>query len=186
MVGLLFKKQNNSNGEGFEKLTDNWIYLQDKNLVAGRLQIFNNWSPHMAEDKNNLWVGMEFFCSESDLIWNNSREEMTALALKEIREIGLIQHETLIDSTVIKIPKAYPSYIGAYEQFSVIQEFLDRIDNLYLTGRNGMHRYNNADHSMMTAMIAVENIINNQKDRSNIWAVNMEQDFHEESLKPKV
>jgi protoporphyrinogen oxidase len=185
MVGLLFKKQNNSNGEGFEKLTDNWIYLQDKNLVAGRLQIFNNWSPHMVEDKNNLWVGMEFFCSESDPSWNSSREEMTALALKEIREIGLIQQETLIDSTVIKIPKAYPSYIGAYEQFSVIQDFLDRIENLYLTGRNGMHRYNNADHSMMTAMIAVENIINNQKDRSNIWAVNMEQDFHEESLKPK-
>ena len=185
MVGLLFKKQNTSNGEGFEKLTDNWIYLQDKNLVAGRLQIFNNWSPHMVEDKNNLWVGMEFFCSESDPIWNSSREEMTTLALKEIRAIGLIQHETLIDSTVIKIPKAYPSYIGAYEQFSVIQEFLDRIENLYLTGRNGMHRYNNADHSMMTAMIAVENIINNQKDRSNIWAVNMEQDFHEESLKPK-
>jgi protoporphyrinogen oxidase len=185
MVGLLFKKQNNSKGEGFEKLTDNWIYLQDKNLVAGRLQIFNNWSPHMVEDKNNLWVGMEFFCSESDAIWNRSREEMTSLALKEIREIGLIQHETLIDSTVIKIPKAYPSYIGAYEQFPVVQEFLDSIDNLYLTGRNGMHRYNNADHSMMTAMIAVENIINNKMDRTDIWAVNMEQDFHEESPKPK-
>jgi protoporphyrinogen oxidase len=185
MVGLLFKKQNDKNREGFEKLTDNWIYLQDKNLVAGRLQIFNNWSPQMVQDNNNLWVGMEFFCSESDAIWNNSRDEMIALALKEIREIGLIRHEALIDATVIKIPKAYPSYIGAYEKFYVIQEFLDKIDNLFLTGRNGMHRYNNADHSMMTAMIAVENIINNQKDRSNIWAVNMEQDFHEESLKPK-
>jgi protoporphyrinogen oxidase len=180
MVGLLFKKESSKGKEGFETLTDNWIYLQDKKLIAGRLQIFNNWSPQMVADKDNLWVGMEFFCSESDAVWNNSREEMIELALKEIKEIGLIQQESLIDATVIKILKAYPSYIGAYEQFSVIQEFLDGIDNLYLTGRNGMHRYNNADHSMMTAMIAVENIINNQKDRSNIWSVNMEQDFHEE------
>ncbi|HEY4937171.1 MAG TPA: NAD(P)/FAD-dependent oxidoreductase, partial [Puia sp.] len=185
MVGLLFKKQYDKGRDGFEVLTDNWIYLQDKDLIAGRLQIFNNWSPQMVKDKNNLWVGMEYFCSESDTVWNKSREEMIELALKEITEIGLIQKKALIDSTVIKIPKAYPSYIGAYDQFAVIQEFLDKIENLYLTGRNGMHRYNNADHSMMTAMIAVDNIINNQKDRSNIWAVNMEQDFHEESLKRK-
>jgi protoporphyrinogen oxidase len=183
MVGLLFKKQDDKNKDGFELLTDNWIYLQDKNLIAGRLQIFNNWSPDMVGDKNNLWVGMEYFCSESDAIWGKSREEMIELALKEITEIGLIRKEALIDATVIKIQKAYPSYIGAYDQFPVIQEFLDTIENLYLTGRNGMHRYNNADHSMMTAMVAVDNIINNQKDRSNIWAVNMEQDFHEQ--KPK-
>jgi protoporphyrinogen oxidase len=183
MVGMLFKKEEGKSS--FEKLTDNWIYLQDKDLIAGRLQIFNNWSPQMVEDKNNLWVGMEYFCSESDEVWNKSRDEMINLALKEIREVGLIRKEALIDATVIKIPKAYPSYIGAYEQFSVVQEFLDKIENLFLTGRNGMHRYNNADHSMMTAMIAVDNIINNQKDRSNIWAVNMEQDFHEESLKLK-
>ena len=137
----------------------------------------------MVEDKNNLWVGMEYFCSESDAIWEKSREEMIELALKEITEIGLIRKEALIDATVIKIQKAYPSYIGAYDQFPVIQKFLDTIENLYLTGRNGMHRYNNADHSMMTAMVAVDNIINNQKDHSNIWAVNMEQDFHEENLK---
>lgn len=183
MVGLLFKKQDEENRQSLDILTDNWIYLQDKNLLAGRLQIFNNWSPKMVEDKNNLWIGMEYFCSESDSIWNKSREEMIELALREITEIGLIQKEALIDATVIKIPKAYPSYIGAYEQFSVVQEFLDKIGNLFLTGRNGMHRYNNADHSMMTAMIAVDNIISQKMDRSNIWAVNMEQDFHEESRK---
>ncbi len=182
MVGLLFKKQDEGSRQNLEMLTDNWIYLQDKNLFAGRLQIFNNWSPEMVQDKNNLWIGMEYFCSESDVIWNKSREEMIELALREITVIGLIQKEALIDATVIKIPKAYPSYIGAYEEFSVVQEFLDKIENLYLTGRNGMHRYNNADHSMMTAMIAVDNIISQKKDRSNIWAVNMEQDFHEESL----
>jgi protoporphyrinogen oxidase len=102
------------------------------------------------------------------------------LALEEIRKTGLISGEELLDATVIKVPKAYPSYIGSYEQFSVVQEFLDGIENLYLLGRNGMHRYNNTDHSMMTAMTAVENIIRNQKSRSNIWAVNMEKDFHEE------
>jgi protoporphyrinogen oxidase len=181
MVGLLFKKQDDKNDDGFELLTDNWIYLQDKNLIAGRLQIFNNWSPEMVKDKNNLWIGMEYFCSESDAIWKKSQEEMIELALKEITEIGLICKEALIDATVIKIKKAYPSYIGAYDLFPVVQQFLDTIENLYLTGRNGMHRYNNADHSMMTAMIAVDNIIKNQKDRSNIWAVNMEQDFHEKA-----
>lgn len=186
MVGLLFKKQEDKNKDGFELLTDNWIYLQDKNLIAGRLQIFNNWSPDMVGDKNNLWVGMEYFCSESDAIWGKSNDEMIELALKEITEIGLIRKEALIDATVIKIQKAYPSYIGAYDQFPVIQEFLDTIENLYLIGRNGMHRYNNADHSMMTAMVAVDNIINNQKDRSNIWAVNMEQDFHEKKPKTSV
>jgi protoporphyrinogen oxidase len=184
MVGLLFKKPDCNKRDGFEMLTDNWIYLQDKNLIAGRLQIFNNWSPEMVEDKNNLWIGMEYFCSQSDPVWKKSKEEMIELALKEITETGLIQKEVLIDATVIKIKKAYPSYIGAYDQFSVIQEFLDKIENLYLTGRNGMHRYNNTDHSMMTAMVAVDNIISRQKDRSNIWAVNMDQDFHEE--KPKV
>ena len=183
MVGLLFKKQDDKNKDGVEMLTDNWIYLQDKNLIAGRLQIFNNWSPYMVRDANNLWVGMEYFCSESDAVWAKSHEEMIELALKEITEIGLIRREALIDATVIKIPKAYPSYIGSYDQFPLIREFLDTIENLYLTGRNGMHRYNNADHSMMTAMTAVDNIIDRQKDRSNIWAVNMEQDFHEESQK---
>jgi protoporphyrinogen oxidase len=185
MVGLLFKKQDNGSKQNFETLTDNWIYLQDRNLHAGRLQIYNNWSPKMVEDKNNLWIGMEYFCSESDEIWKKSREEMIELALKEISETGLIQKKALIDATVIKVPKAYPSYIGVYEKFSVVQQFLDKIENLYLTGRNGMHRYNNSDHSMMTAMVAVDNIISQKKDRSNIWAVNMEQDFHEESQKPK-
>jgi len=181
MVGLLFKKQDGPGNERMDQFTDNWIYLQDKNLVAGRLQIFNNWSSEMVLDKNNLWIGLEYFCSEKDAIWNLSREEMIALALKEIRQTGLIRQEILLDATVIKVPKAYPSYIGAYEQFQTVQSFLDSIENLYLTGRNGMHRYNNTDHSMMTAMTAVDNIIAHKSDRSNIWAVNMEQDFHEES-----
>ena len=108
---------------------------------------------------------------------------MIRLAYSEIKKTGLIKNEELLDGTVVKVPKAYPSYIGAYEQFPLLQKFLDQFENLYLIGRNGMHRYNNTDHSMMTAMTAVENIIQQRKDRNNIWAVNMERDFHEESDK---
>jgi protoporphyrinogen oxidase len=183
IVGLLFKKKGDAQENSFEKLNDNWIYLQDKELIAGRLQIFNNWSPHMVADENNIWIGLEYFCSESDAIWNMNEKEMTTLALKEIRQSGLIENELLIDATVIKVPKAYPSYTGAYDKFSIVQLFLDQIENLYLIGRNGMHRYNNTDHSMMTAMLAVGNIIANQTSRANIWAVNMERDFHEDSSK---
>jgi protoporphyrinogen oxidase len=178
MVGMLFRKPENKSDPQVE-LTDNWIYLQDRDLVAGRMQIFNNWSPYMVQDKNNLWIGMEYFCSTTDQIWNLPEEEMVALALREIRRTELLGSAELLDATVIKVPKAYPSYIGAYERFDEVRIFLDQIENLYLLGRNGMHRYNNADHSMMTAMIAVDNIIAGQKDRNNIWAVNMEQDFHE-------
>jgi protoporphyrinogen oxidase len=181
IVGLLFKKQGDININGLENLTDNWIYLQDKNLVAGRLQIFNNWSPQMVADTNNIWLGVEYFCSESDAIWKMADSELAAFALKEIRKSELVQHELLLDSTVIKVPKAYPSYIGTYDQFPILQQFLDQIENLFLIGRNGMHRYNNTDHSMMTAITVVDNIINGQKNRNNIWSVNMEKDFHEEA-----
>jgi protoporphyrinogen oxidase len=104
---------------------------------------------------------------------------MIQLAYSEIKKTGLILKEELLDATVIRVPKAYPSYIGSYDQFPLVQTYLDQFENLYPIGRNGMHRYNNTDHSMMTAITAVENILLNRKDRSNIWAVNMEQEFHE-------
>jgi protoporphyrinogen oxidase len=180
IVGLLFKKDSSAKTGLLPELKDNWIYLQDKTLKAGRLQIFNNWSPFMVKDAGTLWVGLEYFCQTTDAIWTMEPADMIRLAVEEISKTGLIAAEKLLDATVIKVPKAYPSYIGSYEQFSVIQEFVDGIDNLFLVGRNGMHRYNNTDHSMMTAMTAVENIIAHQRSRSNIWAVNMEKDFHEE------
>jgi protoporphyrinogen oxidase len=180
IVGILFKKPEHQRERGIAGLTDNWIYLQDENLIAGRLQIFNNWSPLMVKDENTVWIGLEYFCSDSDPIWNYASADMIHLALEELKKTGLIVQEEMLDATVIKVPKAYPSYIGSYEQFPVVQTFLDRFENLYLIGRNGMHRYNNTDHSMMTAMTAVENIIQNQKSKSNIWSVNMEQEFHEE------
>ncbi len=182
IVGLLFKKRE-ADDESISELTDNWIYLQDQRLQAGRLQIFNNWSPFMVKDEDTVWIGLEYFCRDTDPIWNNESADMIQLALEEIKKTGLIRGEELLDATVIKVPKAYPSYIGSYDQFPVLQAFLDRFENLYLVGRNGMHRYNNADHSMMTAITAVENIIHQEKSRSNIWAVNMEQEFHEEKSK---
>lgn len=179
IVGMLFKKQKDQTNR-LSSLNDNWIYLQDQELIAGRLQIFNNWSPYMVQDASNIWIGLEYFCRDTDAVWNKPEAEMIQLAYHEIKKTGLIKNEALLDATVIKVPKAYPSYTGSYIQFPVLQKFLDGFENLFLIGRNGMHRYNNTDHSMMTAMTAVENIIQQQKDRSNIWSVNMEKDFHEE------
>jgi protoporphyrinogen oxidase len=178
IVGMLFKKQKDQQG-GLADLKDNWIYLQDQDLIAGRLQIFNNWSPYMVKDKDTIWIGLEYFCRDTDSIWQLTEQEMIQLAYSEIKKTGLILKEELLDATVIRVPKAYPSYIGSYDQFPLVQTYLDQFENLYPIGRNGMHRYNNTDHSMMTAITAVENILLNRKDRSNIWAVNMEQEFHE-------
>ncbi len=182
IVGMLFKKDK-TRPDSIAELKDNWIYLQDQELIAGRLQIFNNWSPYMVRDDETVWIGLEYFCRDTDRVWNMPEADMIRLAYSEIKKTGLIKNEELLDGTVVKVPKAYPSYIGAYEQFPLLQKFLDQFENLYLIGRNGMHRYNNTDHSMMTAMTAVENIIQQRKDRNNIWAVNMERDFHEESDK---
>jgi protoporphyrinogen oxidase len=181
IVGMLFKKKGSPHKRGVADLKDNWIYLQDQDLTAGRLQIFNNWSPFMVKDEDTVWIGLEYFCRDTDPLWNMTEENMVRLAYTEIKKTGLFPQEEMLDSTVIKVPKAYPSYTGSYNQFPVLQHFLDRFENLYLTGRNGMHRYNNTDHSMMTAMTAVDNIIQNRKSRNNIWAVNMERDFHEEA-----
>jgi protoporphyrinogen oxidase len=179
IVGLLFKKSAGSENS-LSSLTDNWIYLQDRNLIAGRMQIFNNWSPFMVPDPDTVWVGLEYFCRATDKIWNFEKKEMIDFAFAELNKTGLIKDEKLIDGTVIKVPKAYPSYTGSYEQFDQIRRWTDSIENLFLIGRNGMHRYNNTDHSMMTAMTAVQNITQKQQDRSNIWSVNMEQTYNEE------
>jgi protoporphyrinogen oxidase len=126
-------------------------------------------------------VGLEYFCNEGDGIWNRTDEELEALGREELSRIGIIEHGAVLDATVIRVEKTYPAYFGAYEQFDRVREYLDPIENLYLIGRNGMHRYNNQDHSMLTAMTAVDNIIAGVTDKANIWAVNTEQDYHEKS-----
>jgi protoporphyrinogen oxidase len=177
-VGLLLNKMKVT--EGSEKLVeDNWIYIQEPDVLAGRLQIFNNWSPHLVSDGENVWVGVEYFCYEGDELWRKSEQEMAKFAAKELHKIGIIDEQDVLDATVIKMPKTYPAYFGAYNRFDEVREYLDAFENLYLVGRNGMHRYNNQDHSMLTAMEAVNNIITGRKDKSNIWAVNTEMEYHE-------
>ncbi len=185
-VGLLLDdlKIKDETKQGRKLISDNWIYIQEPDVLAGRLQIFNNWSPWMVSDPSKVWVGVEYFCNEGDSLWTRSDAEMKRLAVEELARIGMIQESAVLDSVVLRMPKAYPAYFGAYSRFDEIRNFLDAFENLFLVGRNGMHRYNNQDHSMLTAMTAVENILAGRTDKSNIWDVNTEMDYHEVRSEP--
>ena len=127
-------------------------------------------------------MGLEFFCKESDPLWNMSDDALKALAQKEMIQIGLISVDQAQDAVVIKVPKAYPGYFGdAYKNFDEVRARLDEVSNLFLVGRNGMHRYNNQDHSMLTAKEAADQIISGQIDKSKIWSINIDDEYHEES-----
>jgi len=182
-IGVLLKKMKLKNETAIRTINgiipDNWIYIQDKEVTVGRLQIFNNWSPYMVSDDQNVWIGLEYFCNEGDWLWNKSDIDIIDYATQELEKIGIADRIDMIDSNVIRIPKAYPAYFGTYSEFDKIRLYTDQIPNLFLIGRNGMHRYNNMDHSMLTAMTAVENIINGVQSKDNIWAVNSEEDYHE-------
>jgi protoporphyrinogen oxidase len=181
-VGLLLSdlkiKEETANGQ--KLVRDNWIYIQEPDVCAGRLQIFNNWSPWMVSDPEKAWVGVEYFCNEGDRLWTRSEESMKALAIEELAKIEIIEEQAVEDSVVLKMPKAYPAYFGTYSRFGEIRDFIDSFENLYLVGRNGMHRYNNQDHSMLTAMTAVDNIVAGRADKSNLWELNTETEYHEE------
>jgi protoporphyrinogen oxidase len=183
-VGLLVKKMKLKNETGIPTLNDivpdNWIYIQEREVKLGRLQIFNNWSPYLVKDRDTVWMGLEYFCNEGDRLWSKPDEALTAFAVDELERIGVIEKKDVLDSTVIRMPKTYPAYFGSYGAFHVIRDFTDTIENLFLVGRNGMHKYNNADHSMLTAMVAVENIINGVTSKDNIWRINTEETYHEE------
>ena len=159
---------------------DTWIYIQEKGVRLGRVQLFNNWSPYLVKDyKNTVWIGLEYFCNEADDLWQMSDEEFTQMAISEAAKIGLIDKDAVLDSVSFKVPKAYPAYFGTYDKFNTIREFLDTFENLFVMGRNGMHRYNNMDHSVLSAMAVVQEIIAPTHDRSAIWNVNAEQEYHE-------
>ena len=178
-VGLLLKKLKITNKDN-TKVKDNWIYIQERDVKIGRLQIFNNWSPYMVKNTDKVWVGLEYFCTKGDELWNMSDKDFIKFATGELAKIGIIEKEDVIDGNIIRMEKTYPVYYGAYEHFDVIRKFTDSISNLFLVGRNGMHRYNNSDHSMLTAMLAVDNIFSGITDKSNIWDVNAEGSYHEE------
>jgi len=184
-VGLLLKQfsapEKGTGGYRHFHLEDTWIYIQEKDVKVGRLQLFNNWSPFLVKDPGTCWVGMEYFCNKGDSFWDRSDEDIKATAIYELEKIGLARSEDLLDSTILRMEKTYPAYFGTYDRFDIIRKFVDGFDNLYLIGRNGMHKYNNADHSMLTAMTAVDNIAAGVSDKSNIWSINTEQDYHEDS-----
>ena len=185
-VGLLLRKLKIKNETRIKTINnivpDNWIYIQERDVKLGRIQIFNNWSPYMVKDENTVWIGLEYFCNEGDELWNKTDESFAKFAIDELAKIDIIEKEDVLDKVVIRMPKTYPAYFGTYDRFHVIKNFTDKFENLFLIGRNGMHRYNNQDHSMLTAMAAVENIINNIKSKHNIWAVNTEDEYHEDKL----
>jgi protoporphyrinogen oxidase len=174
-VGVLAKISDFTNG-----LDDNWIYIQEPSVRMGRVQFFNNWSPYMVSDVNKTWLGLEYFCSEGDELWVKSDEEVVKYAVNELQRMHVIKESDVVGTTVIRVRKAYPAYFGAYEKFDQVRAYTDRMKNLFLVGRNGMHCYNNQDHSMMAAMEAVSAIKEGGSDKSNIWAVNTEEEYHEE------
>jgi protoporphyrinogen oxidase len=180
-VGLLLTKLKISDRTpgGARLLADNWIYIQEPDVQVGRMQIFNNWSPYLVADPNNVWIGLEYFCYETDPIWKLPDADMIDLAKREMAKIGIIETGDVIDACVIRVPKTYPAYFGAYERFEEIKTYINGFENLFLVGRNGMHKYNNQDHSMLTAMTAVDNIIEGRTDKTNIWNLNTEMDYHE-------
>jgi protoporphyrinogen oxidase len=159
---------------------DNWIYIQEPDVRLGRLQIFNNWSPDLVATPGTVSLGLEYFCREGDDLWSQADDRFLELAAMELEKIGLIDRSDVLDGTVVRVPKAYPAYFGEYRHIGKVRSYLDGIGNLFAVGRNGMHRYNNQDHSMLAAKAAVECIVGGEySDKSGIWAVNTEDDYHE-------
>ena len=183
-VGLLVNKlnlKNETNIKTFNNIIpDCWLYIHEPNIKLLRIQIFNNWSPYMVKDiKNTIWLGLEYTCEEGDKYWEMSDQEFINFAIDELVKMEIINKENILDACRQKIKKAYPAYFDTYNKMDQLVKYLDSFDNLYCIGRNGQHRYNNMDHSMATALEAVHNIKNNIKDKSNIWSVNTEKEYHE-------
>ena len=183
-VGLLVKKLGLKNETTMKTLgnivPDCWIYVQDTGVKLGRIQIFNNWSPYMVKDaENTVWIGLEYFCAEGDDFWNMSDEECIDFASKELESMGIITKADILDSHREKVKKAYPAYFDTYSRIDELIKCLDGYENLFCVGRNGQHRYNNMDHSMLTAIRAAEAIRAGKTDKHDIWNVNTEKEYHE-------
>jgi protoporphyrinogen oxidase len=184
-VGLLVRRMRCRSGRGHElpgngMPPDNWIYIQEPDVRIGRLQVFNNWSPALVADPKSIWLGLEYFCKEGDDLWSMNDGRFIDFAASELEKIGLIDRQDVMDGTLVRVPKAYPAYFGAYREFEKLRAYLDLFSNLYPIGRNGMHRYNNQDHSMLAANGAVTSIIGGGAGKSEIWRINSEDAYHEE------
>ncbi len=184
-VGLLLDKLKIKNKTKIPTLNnivpDTWIYVQERDVTMGRMQLFNNWSPYMVKDpEHTVWMGLEYFCSEGDQMWESSDEDFINMAIEEMIKMGIIESkENVLDATRLKVKKAYPAYFGSYDHFDLVRKELDNISNLYCIGRNGQHRYNNMDHSMLTGLIAADYIKEGNTDKTALWEVNTEKEYHE-------
>jgi protoporphyrinogen oxidase len=164
---------------GDDIFPDNWIYIHEPDVNVGRIQNFRSWSPWMVPDPSKACVGLEFFCFAGDELWEMDDDKLVELGMRELEQLGLARREQLEFGFVERVPKAYPIYDAEYAQrVSTIRSWLDGLDNFIQVGRNGLHRYNNSDHSMLTAMRAVDNLVDGAEH--DIWAVNAESVYHEE------
>ncbi len=184
-VGLLVNRLKLENKTKFATVgnivPDCWIYIQEREVRLGRLQIFNNWSPYMVKDpENTVWIGLEYFCNEGDEYWTMEDGDFIKFAIAELSKIGIIDESDVLDSVRIKVKKAYPAYFGVYSEFPKVREYLSSLGNLWCIGRNGQHKYNNMDHSMLTAIEAVRCVKNGVTDKTAVWEVNTEKEYHEE------
>jgi protoporphyrinogen oxidase len=184
-VGLLLRKMRTT-GQRQDSVTangmppDNWIYIQEPDVRLGRLQVFNNWSAGMVADHDTIWLGLEYFCREGDELWSMADAHFIDFAAGELEQIGMIDRRDVLDGTMVRVPKAYPAYFGEYSEFGRVRGYLDTFSNLYPIGRNGMHRYNNQDHSMLAANASVNSIINSGEGKSGIWQINADHEYQEE------
>ncbi len=183
-VGVLANKLDVSEPDvevgGSKLIRDTWIYIQEPDVLLGRLQIFNNWSPYMVADPTKVWIGLEYFCYDTDPLWAMPDDELKTFATAELEKIGILKTAEVLDAHVVRVPKTYPAYFGTYSRFDELRAWTDGFENLYLVGRNGMHKYNNQDHSMLTAMKVVDGIAAGHVDKADVWAINTEQEYHEE------
>jgi len=183
-VGLLADRLKVKEPDG-GLLKDTWIYIQEPDVLLGRLQIFNNWSPYLVSDPDKVWIGLEYFCYDTDDLWKMADDDLKKFAIAEVAKIGILEADAVSDAHVVRVPKTYPAYFGTYSRFDELKEFTDGIENLFLVGRNGMHKYNNQDHSMLTAMHTVDGLAAGKVDKKSLWEINTEQEYHEEKGKAK-
>ncbi len=178
-IGLLVDRLKVKEPDG-GLLKDTWIYIQEPDVLLGRLQIFNNWSPYLVADPSKVWIGLEYFCYDTDDLWKMDDEDLKKFAIAEVEKIGILNAADVSDGHVVRVPKTYPAYFGTYDRFNELREFTDSFENLFLVGRNGMHKYNNQDHSMLTAMSVVDGLVAGYVDKAALWEINTEQEYHEE------
>jgi protoporphyrinogen oxidase len=178
-VGLLVDKLKVKEPDG-GLLKDTWIYVQEPDVLLGRLQIFNNWSPFLVADPSKVWIGLEYFCYETDDLWKMQDDALKKFAINEVAKIGILSAQDVSDAHVVRVPKTYPAYFGTYSRFDELKAYTNKFENLFLVGRNGMHKYNNQDHSMLTAMSVVDGLAAGKVDKASLWEINTEQEYHEE------